>query len=310
MSRTLPPPQHSIRLTRKRIYIIPSRHGLLFGFILGLMLLGSMNYNNSMGFVLTFLLASMALVSILHTYRNLAGLQFSAGQTEAVFAGETLHFSLWADNREQQARHALSFTLQRDAPPPAQVFDLPADQRVCLHLPLPTRQRGQYPLGRILLETHFPLGLFRAWTYLHLDGEALVYPRPSGQKQLPPGSPDEQGEERQLGDSGDDFVGYRAYRLGDSPRHVDWKAAARERGYLVKQFGGEAGQALLWLDWRQVSHLRDPEAALGQLCQWVLSADTQYASYGLRLPGMEIEPGQGHAHKHACLESLALFVLD
>jgi uncharacterized protein (DUF58 family) len=31
------------------------------------------------------------------------------------------------------------------------------------------------------------------------------------------------------------------------------------------------------------------------------------ACYGLRLPGRDIEPAQGQAHRDACLEALALY---
>ena len=42
-------------LDRKRIYILPTRRGLLFAVFLLVMLLGSINYALSLGFVLTFL---------------------------------------------------------------------------------------------------------------------------------------------------------------------------------------------------------------------------------------------------------------
>ncbi len=62
------------------------------------MLAGSINYQLSLGYILTFLLAGMGVVSILHTYRNLAHLAVSAGRVEPVFAGDTLRFHLHFDN--------------------------------------------------------------------------------------------------------------------------------------------------------------------------------------------------------------------
>ena len=48
------------------------------------------------------------------------------------------------------------------------------------------------------------------------------------------------------------------------------------------------------------------EHKLSRLCAWVVNADKQNVDYGLRLPGLEIKPGRGEAHKKRCLEALAL----
>jgi uncharacterized protein (DUF58 family) len=114
-------------------------------------------------------------------------------------------------------------------------------------------------------------------------------------------------DHRASGDQGtgaDDFVGPRPYRPGDSPRQLDWKALARERGLVVKQFGGDHA-ARVWLDWHQ--HGGGVEERLSRLARQVIQAHEQGLSFGLRLPGRLIEHGRGDAHKHRCLEALALF---
>src|SRR6185503_4845476 len=92
------PEEGRIFLAQSRVYILPTKYGLVFAFALILMLLGSINYNLSLGYVLTFLLAGMAVVSILHTFRNLAYLGVSAGRVEPVFAGDTAPFLVSFDN--------------------------------------------------------------------------------------------------------------------------------------------------------------------------------------------------------------------
>src|SRR3972149_647551 len=74
-----------IVLGQRRIFILPTRHGLVFAAMLVLMLTGSINYTLSLGFVLTFLLAAMGVNSILHTFRNLAGLRISPGRAQPVY---------------------------------------------------------------------------------------------------------------------------------------------------------------------------------------------------------------------------------
>ena len=298
-------------LSLRRIYILPTRYGLGFAFTLLVMLVGSLRYNNSMGFVLTFLLASMAVVSILYTYRNLAGLRLEADKVEGVFAGEASLFWLWFDNHGQLARHAL--WLRRNPKDPQNLpfkpvcADISPNQRSRVAIEIPTQRRGKIQLGRLILETEFPLGLFWAWTYIDSEAVGLVYPHPQGQQPLPRGKAQQSdGQGIKHSGQGDDFIGYRAYMLGDSPRHVDWKAVARGQAWLVKQFGGE-GSARLWLTWDDVSAYRNTEAALSQLCRWVLQADSQDLFYGLRLPGVELSPARGATHRQQCLEALALF---
>jgi uncharacterized protein (DUF58 family) len=173
-------------------------------------------------------------------------------------------------------------------------------------LAVPAERRGWLPLGRVMLETRFPLGLFRAWSYVEPDARALVYPRPERTALPPPSAESASGGVRSPVPGNDDYAGLRAYQLSDSPRHVAWKAVARSNDMLTKQFSGEAA-AELWLDWRHLPATLGLEARLSRLAGWVLAADAAGQPYGLRLPGCEIGPARGDRHRAACLQALALF---
>src|SRR3569623_543661 len=67
-TRRVPGP---VDVSRRRVYIVPTRFGYLFAVMLLVMLLGAMNYSNSMAFALTFLLSSMGLIAMHHTHGNL-----------------------------------------------------------------------------------------------------------------------------------------------------------------------------------------------------------------------------------------------
>ncbi len=302
-----------IILKRREIFILPTRSGFLFALVLCLMLLGSMNYNNSMGYMLTFLLGSMAIVSTLHTHRNLLGLRITTGKVTPVFAGETIQFELLLDNQNHAARHVLGFerclitTSWRPKTVAYHLVDVPENRLIPIYFAVPTEQRGHIALGKIMISTQFPLGLFRAWAYIQLDFSGLVYPAPQGHDKLP----QTQSTDNNLqGDtsvgSGDDFIGYRNYQVGDSPRHIDWKAVARQQGWLIKQFGGGETIRQIWLNWEN-TQTTTVETALSQLCLWVLLADQQNAQYGLQLPHQQIELNVGSQHRANCLKALALF---
>lgn len=290
-----------VTLARPRIFILPTRLGLLFALILFTILLGAVNYGNSLGLALSFLLAGMGFIAILHTYRNLARLEFSIGRVEPVFAGQTAHFSVLIKNAGA-ARHALVMHTERA--PPVGVSHIAAHSVACAPLALPALRRGELPLGRLTVSTRFPLGLFCAWSYLQLDARCLVYPAPRTAPEPARGTEIEQGVRAQRqGD--DDFSGQRAYRAGDTLARINWKAVARGMGWMTKEFADTQGGAP-WADWNAL-HAPDTELRLSQLCQIVLDLDRSGQPFGLRLPGRQIEPARGDTHRHACLAALALF---
>jgi len=291
-----------VTLDRRRIFILPTGHGLVFAGMLLLMLVGSINYALSLGFVLAFLLGGMALVSILHTYRNLAQLTISAGRTMPVFAGQQASFTLCLNNSSATERLAVGLMLEK---PHSQFVDIPAGETVYASLTMPAPQRGILRPGRFTIFTRFPLGLFRAWSRLGLDTACIVYPQPDTAKLPQLTGIQGRGGKAATAEGSDDFRGMRPYHRGDSLRHVAWKAVAQGRGMLIKQFSGQT-MPELWLDWDDLAGMAT-EARLSRLCGWVLDAQNAGLSYGLRIPGTTLAPGDGEAHQRACLEALALF---
>ncbi|CAK0762157.1 hypothetical protein CCP3SC15_2830002 [Gammaproteobacteria bacterium] len=162
-------------------------------------------------------------------------------------------------------------------------------------------------MGRVRIETLYPLGLFRAWSVVHLDISCLVYPTPTHSLWALPPAQEDNGSEGQIraGRGVDDFAGFRSYQAGDPLRRLHWRAFARERGLHTAIFAGLTNQEL-WLDWDILNGL-DEEDRLRQLCRWVLEADTTGLRYGLRLPGNEIPPNHGDDQRRRCLEALALY---
>jgi uncharacterized protein (DUF58 family) len=299
-----PPEKGTVVLVHRRVYIVPTALGYLFALTLGILLIGSINYALSLGFGLTFLLAGMGLAGMAHTARNLARMAVSVGRAEAVFAGEAAQFRLYLDARGTFDRPAI---LARHVASRAQlVVDVPAGGMSEVVLPVPATQRGWLPLGRVMLETRFPLGVFRAWSYVEPEARCLVYPRPEHSALPAPNAEAARGALRSPMPGNDDYAGLRTYQLSDSPRHVAWKAVARSDEMLTKQFTGEAA-AELWLEWNRLSPSMGAEQRLSRLAGWVIAAERAGINYGLRLPGAEIEPAHGEAHHNACLTALALY---
>ena len=299
-----PPERGTVVLGHRRVYIVPTRLGWMYGAALLVLLVGSINYAISLGFALTFLLAGVGLSAMVHTARNLARMSVSVGRVEPVYAGEAAQFRIYLDGGVSFERPAI---LARHLASGAQlVTDVPPDTAAEVVLAVPAARRGWLPLGRVMLETRFPLGLFRAWSYVEPDARCLIYPRPERSEMPPASAGSSAGAARAQAQGSDDFAGLRGYQLSDSPRHVAWKAVARSDDMLTKQFSGDVA-AELWLDWQLLPAAAGLEQRLSRLAGWVLSADRAGARYGLRLPGVTLAPQRGDAHRAACLQVLALY---
>lgn len=304
-SRPRAPESGVIVLGQRRVYILPTRYGWLYALVLVMMVLGAINYNLSLGFVLAFLLAGMAFTGMLHTWRNLARLHITGARTNAVFAGGDAQFTLNLFNPTDDARYAVGLSRERRGRGEAQFTDVPAHAAAQVSVSVPAERRGKLRPGRLTLFTHFPLGLYVAWSYVEPDVFCIVYPRPAPEGlPLPPAEP-AVGTGASHGSGQEDFAGLRPWHIGDPPRHIAWKATARGQGLLTKQFTGQAATEF-WLAWDHLPSHMPTEEKLSSLTRWVLDADAQHLHYGLRLPGSIIAMATGDAHRNRCLEALAL----
>jgi len=300
-------------LDRKRVYIVPSRAGAVFLGVIGLMLIGAINYDNALAYILAFLLVGLMFTTMLHTWRNLAGLGLAGVTVEPVFAGHPARFALMLADHSGHARHGL--LLRQLSPRRWQWLRGPVsgravesstaeDASTCIMIEVPSARRGWLALGRVEIASRYPLGLLRAWAYLRNDSQCLVYPTPRGA--LPPG-----GGASGVGDDGgngagvDDFAGLRSYVAGDSLRSIHWKASARSEHLLVKKLHG--GSGLHWLRWADTAPLGDIESRLSQLAQWVVTLDARGERYGLDLPNLRLAPDSGPAQRARALRALALW---
>ncbi|MFZ5956030.1 DUF58 domain-containing protein [Pseudomonas knackmussii] len=296
------PPSPSLQLNQRRIFIIPSGQGVAFGIALVLLLLTAINYQNSLAYGLTFLLLSLFIVAILHTYRNLGGLRLTALGAMPVFVGEQVCFRVRLEG-EGRSRRAIGIGWSETELMYADVRGNGAEELV---LALPAERRGWLRPGRLRVESRFPLGLLVAWSWLDLAQAGLVYPRPLPADLPLEGGRSEEEEEglRASGSGVDDFQGLRPYQPGDSRRRLHWKAYSRGQGLLVKDFSALTGRNL-WLDFNLLGG--DVETRLSCLCHWVLQLSMRGQPFGLRLPGVLLPVDSGDAHRGACLRELALF---
>ena len=297
-------PGDSVRLTQRNVYILPTGAGLLLGLTCAVLLLAAINYQLNLGYLLTFLVAGSALASVPLAHRTLRGLAMVSIAPQAVCAGASAKWDIHLQNGAGYPRLALGVTLAgRDD---WTWVDVPAQGQATVQLAVPTAARGWQQVPALVIETRFPLGLFRVWTVWRPATRVLVYPRPEAPAPaLPAPQSGDMGQgAARLGSAGE-FDGVRAYRRGDPLKHIVWKKMARTDEPISREFQ-QARLEPLWLDMASASAAGDREAQLSRLCAWVQRCEHSGMEYGLRLPNTELEPMLGAAHQQRCLQALAL----
>lgn len=287
-------------LTRRRIYILPTRSGLVFALMLLAMLLAAINYTNNLAFLLTFVLGSVWIVSSLHAYVNLVGLTLVQIRQHPAWCGQDARLTLTLQSGGRARRMLLLETGEASAS-----HSLVAGMEGEADLFVPTLRRGRMELGQIVVSTRYPLGLFRAWSPLRLPVSGLVYPRPLDTPLRDwmyrcDGHDEGSGVAGQSGE----FKGIRTYRPEDGLSRVAWKSSARGQGLMAKEYGSSHGQTVFF-DWGQMTD-GDYEERISRMAGLVRDAERTGLRYGLRLPGAEFSPSSGAGHAHRCLEALAL----
>lgn len=288
-------------LNPRQIYIVPTRWGLLYAVMLIGLLIGSINYSLSLGYYVTFLLASLGNIAMLHTWRNLVHLQVAVLNAKPVFAGDNAAISLKISEPKNRPRYVIGayFNTQSEV-----IHDMSANDAKVIEVALATQKRGWQGLPRLTIYTEFPLSLLHAWAVIENPFQFLVYPKPANSGNHHNLSADASAHgNSQLTKGDDEFSGHKNYQVGDSPSKVDWKASSRGIGMYTKLYSG-AGTQTLWLDWAQTAGSN--ESRISQLTRLVIDAHASQQSYGLRLPASELAPNNTEAHYHQTLTALAL----
>lgn len=288
-----------VRLTRQRIYVLPTASGLFFGFVLVTMMLGALNFNNNPALLLAFLLAGAVQASLFGAHMQLSGVLVTAIAADPVPAGEPLRLRIALGAADQRVRRGLRVAHGESFAHAG--FD---SHGGTLELLVATRQRGWLALPRIELSTVQPLGLARAWAYVWPDEPLLVYPAPETQAPPLPAPAGNEGR-AQVDRVGDDIHQLRGYRAGDAPRSVAWKASARRGTLLVREHERHRSEQLT-LDWPLTAGLPH-EQRIRRLARWIDDAEREGRRYALLVPGQPLIPmGLGSVHRHRCLRTLAL----
>ncbi|WP_404302658.1 DUF58 domain-containing protein [Alicycliphilus denitrificans] len=304
------PPSDTLALTQRNVYILPTAAGWMLALTLLVLLVASINFQLNLGYLLTFLLAGSVAVSVHLSHATLRGLQLRLLLPEPQFLGAGALLQVQLHNAARATRYGLAVAVRGSSAAQWAWTDVPGQDSATVQVAFQPARRGLQAVPTLKLETRYPLGTFRVWALWRPAAQVLVYPRPeTPAPPLPPAEPRTGGSGQAPARGVGEFDGVRAYRRGDPLKLVVWKKAARSLATgtsgLVSRDTQQSQRHELWLDFAATG-LQAPEARLSRLTAWVLQADRLGADYGLRLPGRQIAPDHGPAHRRRCLEALAL----
>jgi uncharacterized protein (DUF58 family) len=292
----------AVTLARGRIYIVPSWLGVAYALLLFAMLLAGLNYGNNLALALTFLLTAIGWVAMHDCHRNLQGLRIAPAGTRSPFAGDLARFdfALYGDKR---GHYDLALVAPRG---PESLVSVGRGASTRVSVGCPSQRRGWLKLARVRIGSSYPLGLFRAWTWLHPDLQCVIYPRPAERAPFLADAAGAPGRSHHGAGPGDeDFRGLRDRQPADPVRRIAWKAYARTEKLSVSEYQGEAARPAIY-DFAAMPG-PDSEDRLAQLARLVVDAEARGERYGVRLPAAGRPAGLGPAHRHDCLALLGAF---
>lgn len=292
-----------------RVFILPTKFGSIYLLMVFIMLIAGAAYNNNLVNLFAYFLASVAFICMFQTNDNLKSIEVKQVEMSSGFSDSTLKLVVNLYNSSKKPK----FNIQ------AQFTDLINIEQLEMNQPLLSKsqtrvisiyespKRGHYQIKEIKISTIYPLGLFYSWMYQTCDHDFYVYPKPNGTQKIPPPqfqyqntSPNSKNNQM-----GEDFSEHRNFIKGDSPHHLNWKAFARGRGLLVKEFKTGASQFLLL----SINDCKQDftEEKLEQLSQWVEYCRRQDLSFALNLGDKKFSAQKGSQHIQKCLKALAQY---
>lgn len=291
-----------LQINWRRIFILPTKPGLFFGFITFLMLIASLNFNNNMGLMMTFLLVGLSQVALHKVFFNLRKLIIQRVTAKPVFLGQKAVYSIYLTASEKKYDICIEKDKKHNC-----LIELPAEKSRQITCQLDSIERGWLVCGKIKIFTSYPFGLFFAWIWTNLDAKCLVYPKP---EENPPPLPINNHSEgiTSVITHGDDFHGLKPFYTGDSMRLIAWKKTAQIGELISREFQQTQGEKLL-LDYSHIQ-LADTEQKLCRLTAWVLLSYQQQLDFCLKLPTFDSGYGYSSEHQLNCLKALALFGKD
>jgi uncharacterized protein (DUF58 family) len=292
-----------MNMKRERIYIVPTEYGFMYAAGIFVSLIGGAVYNNNLAFMLCFFLVALFLIGMVQTHNNMKNINLEKVIIFLSPSESVGHGVFWIKSNNSEGHSQLR--LECDSHGDKIDVNVELIYQKSLHpqyFDFQTGEWGKKRLKRIKMSTRYPFGFFYVWRYFDCPMDYYVYPKPGGDKSIDHVEIEGNNEGLYRKLKGDDFSEHKKYVLGDSQKHIDWKAYARGRPLLTKKFD-EGDRHTYLLDYDKAAG--NQERRVRQLSKWIQDCEEQQNTYALKVKDKTVPVGSGEKHKAHCLRLLA-----
>jgi uncharacterized protein (DUF58 family) len=306
---------------------------------------GAVNTNNNLLFLLLGMMLGLIIASGLLSEQTLREVSIRRLPHEDLFAGRPGRLTYEVTNgkrrlasygivvveheqRDSRARRRRALGLPEEPPKSAKAREAEADPGPPRALAMRVKpgetalataactfpRRGVYQFDGHDIATRFPFGFFEKSRPVYEATEVLVYPAIEERlSQLEEGAHVVGEVVRQAEGRGGDFFGLRAYREGDDPRMISWKASARRNQLVSRLFEREDADAValhLYNYLPAADTTPEAEEAFERAVSATASLCARFVREGQRFSlhtiDGEVGEGSGPGQLQMCLRHLAM----
>ncbi len=301
------PPASKHTLSNRNIFIMPTRFGYAYLIFVVLLFLLATNYQNNVIMLLSYLMASLFITTMMHSFYNLSGIVLTADNKAAGYAKHNISFPINIISPNKRVDLSFCFDSQQ---PTHLAKSVIGDQTV--YVSCHYENRGVYLPGRLKVSSEYSYGLFITWTRIDFDHQCSVYPEAitlnNNQNSFTGSSENSAALDQSFLEykpGTDDFFELKSHVHGEPLSRIAWKQFARGQGLLTKHYQKQEG-TIRWLKLTDMPN-HGLEKQLQYLCFLVNEYNYAGQIFGLDLGHREIKPAQGDHHFKRCLLELAVF---
>lgn len=272
--------QHAKLIRQKDVLIFLYQQGYLYVVLIVITFIAGINYANNLILGFCFLISSILCVSFYLTFKQLHQIQVEIIIPELCRVDQVFNVQIQFKHVHASARYV--YVKMGDQCYPF----LLKENMQSLTIPLFATHRGQFEIPTVQLQSTYPFGLVRAWTYFYLDQIVWIAP-----KAIPSAMQTSSAQHTGQPDY-DEFRELRDYQTGDALQAISWKQAARGQGLYVKQFEDLKDLHVVQIDYARMPS-SDHEEKLSLMMALVDECELKQAPYTLTIHAVELAKGVG-----------------
>lgn len=298
----------------QRVYIIPTKNGLIFLANSVLIITIGLIYSNNLSLTIGFTCLILFLLMAVITNNNLSGFDINQMVVNPTFSGQDISGQISITNHSKNEKLAIQIEMKNSQGQllHSSLDKISNEKNQKQSILIAPKKRGFYQFNKIRLFTTFPLGFFYAWKPIR-EYKILFHIWPEKKGFLP--RPIQKNNERQkkIQNIGQDYKGHIKYQLGLRTKRIDWKLYSRTKNLMVKDFSTPKEIHRHYHFPYNLSsyntsedNLDKSEIVLSQICQWLHESFSEKEKWDLSVHGQYYANNQNKEDLIECLNQLAI----